>query len=108
MFKNKENHYFIMMEVAIDPLMLTILGAFISAGLGMLGWRIKVARSKKAKHIDDVQDLRKAVWRLNKTVIIMAKMLDGLSKKAHPELETELEEIARELLSTSDDYDEDS
>ncbi len=91
-----------------EPITLTVIGAFISAGIGWIGWRLKKRNDKKVKHIDDVQDLRKAVWRLNKTVIIMAKMLDGLSKKAHPELETELEEIARELLSTSDDYDEDS
>lgn len=92
----------------LEPLTLTIIGAFISAGLGMLGWRIKKRNDKKAKHVDDIQDLRKAVWRLNKTVLIMAKMLDGLTKRVHPELATELEEIARELLTTANDYDEDA
>ena len=69
-------------------------------------WRTR--SQKQEKNADDVQDLRKAVWRLNKTVVIMAKILDGMSKKTHPELESELEEIARELLSTTNDYDEDA
>ncbi len=92
----------------LEPVTLTIIGALLSTFGAWVIWKLKKKSDKKRQHIDDVQDLRKAVWRLNKTVIIMAKMLDGLSKKAHPDLETELEEIARELLSTSDDYDEDS
>ncbi len=92
----------------LEPVTLTIIGAMLSTLGAWVIWKVKKRQDKKSKHLDDIQDLRKAVWRLNKTVIIIAKMLDGLSKKAHPELETELEEIARELLSTSDDYDEDS
>lgn len=89
-----------------DPITLTVIGALISAGIGGIAWWIKRRISKKEKHYDDVEDLRKSVWRLNKTVLILAKMLDSLSKKAHPEFESELEEIARELLSTTDDYKE--
>ena len=92
----------------LEPVTLTIIGALLSTLGAWVIWRIKKKHDKKSKHLDDIQDLGKAVWRLNKTVIIMAKMLDGLSKRAHPELATELEEIARELLSTTNDYDEDA
>lgn len=91
-----------------NQLFLTILGAVLTAVFGLIGWKIKIRLDEQKKHLDDVLDLRKAVWRLNKTVVIMAKILDSVSKKTHPELQTELEEIARELLSTSDDYEEDA
>jgi len=87
---------------------LTVIGALISAGIGGIAWLIGKRISKREKHYDDVADMRKAVWRLNKTVLILAKMLDSLSKKTHPEFALELEEIARELLSTTDDYEEDA
>jgi len=87
---------------------LTVIGALISAGIGGFVWWLQRRISKRAKHYDDVADLRKAVWRLNKTVLILAKMLDSLSKKTHPEFAPELEEIARELLSTTDDYEEEA
>lgn len=92
----------------LEPVTLTIVGALLSTFGAWVIWKLKKKNDKKVKQKDDILDLRKAVWRLNKTVIIMAKMLDGLSKKAHPDLETELEDIARELLSTSNDYDEDA
>lgn len=91
-----------------NQLFLTILGAVLTAVFGLIGWKIKTQFDNQKKHLDDVADLRKAVWRLNKTVVIMAKILDSISKKTHPELQTELEEIARELLSTTDDYEEDA
>jgi len=91
-----------------NQVFLTIFGAVLTAIFGLIGWKIKTRLDDQKKHLDDVLDLRKAVWRLNKTVVIMAKILDSVSKKTHPELQTELEEIARELLSTSDDYEEDA
>ena len=42
------------------------------------------------------------VWRLNKTVLIMAKILDEQTAKEHPDLTTNLENIASELLNESD------
>jgi len=91
-----------------DQLFLTIFGAILTAIFGAIGWKIKTRLDNQKRHLDDVMDLRKAVWRLNKTVVIMAKILDSMSKKTHPELESELEEIARELLSTNNDYEEDA
>ncbi len=63
---------------------------------------LKRRAQKKEEHHEDVENLKKAVWRLNKTVIILAKLLDEKGKKAHPELSSELEEIAKELLNSND------
>lgn len=89
-----------------EPITLIVIGALISAGIGGLSWWLKRRISTRDRHYNEVEDLRKAVWRLNKTVLILAKMLDNISKKTHPEFQSELEEIARELLSTTDDYEE--
>lgn len=86
----------------LDALTLTIIGAFLSAGVGGLGYWLKKKSNKKRDYMDDIADLKKAVWRLNKTILIMAKLLDSKTRKAHPEIDSELEEIARELLSNSD------
>jgi len=85
----------------LDPITLTVIGAFISAGVGGFSFWLKKRGNKKAKHIDDVADLKKAVWRLTKTVLILAKLSDKYTKRAHPDLSLELEEIARELLSAN-------
>ncbi len=84
----------------MDPILLyTIIGAIISGGLAGMFVLLKKRSQNKEEHHEDVENLKKAVWRLNKTVIILAKLLDEKSKKAHPELSSELEEIAKELLS---------
>lgn len=41
---------------------------------------------------------RKAIWRLNKAVVIMAKMLDQQTDKYHPEIASDLQTITEELL----------
>ena len=55
---------------------------------------------KQEQH--DVRDerldkLERSVWRLNKTILIFAKIIDTQTEKAH-DVTVELEEIASELL----------
>lgn len=45
-----------------------------------------------------IKDIQKSIWRLNKTVIIMAKIIDDQTSKVHSELSSSLEDIATELL----------
>jgi phosphate/sulfate permease len=51
---------------------------------------------------DELADILKSIWRLNKTVLIMAKIIDDQTEKAHGDLNSSLEDIATELLSESD------
>ena len=46
--------------------------------------------------------VKKSIWRLNKTVLIMAKIIDDQTEKAHGELNSSLEDIATELLKETD------
>jgi len=59
---------------------------------------------EKAKKIDEQEKqlsiMRKCIWRLNKTILIMAKILDSQTDKVHGELASNLEDIASELLDS--------
>ncbi len=76
-----------------------IIGAAVSGILGILGWWLKKRSVSNKEHKDVADEQSKAIWRLQKTIIILAKILDEQVARAHPELQTELEGIAKELLS---------
>ncbi len=76
-----------------------IIGAVVSGTLGILGWWLKKRSVSSKEHKDVADEQSKAIWRLQKTIIILAKILDEQVSRAHPELQTELEGIAKELLS---------
>ncbi len=69
----------------------TIIGTIIAQ-------RLKHRAEARKEKRDEIEDMRKAIWRLQKTIIILAKILDEQVAKAHPELQTELEGIVKELL----------
>jgi len=88
---------------------IIVSGIIIAIISGMFMAVMKRSWAKKAdedrKIIDlekSVHVLHKSIWRLNKTVLIMAKILDEQTAKEHPDLTTNLENIASELLNESD------
>jgi len=48
---------------------------------------------------NQMEKLTRTQWRTAKTLLILAKLIDDQTKKEHPDIAIELEEIARELLS---------
>lgn len=97
----------------MDPITIAIVTGIsisvVSASvIGLLKRKWKKKDDKKAKEeagYNEIKNqtelLRKAIWRVNKTIVIMAKMLDDQTEKTHPELNPMLEEIADELLKES-------
>ena len=86
----------------ITGISVSVISAFI---IGFLNRKWKKKDEKKAKEDADYAEikrqislLRKAVWRISKTMVIMAKMLDDQTEKTHPELSPIIEEITSELL----------
>ena len=79
-----------------------IVGGVVSGAVGIFGWWLKKRSVSNKDHKDVVDEQSKAIWRLQKTIIILAKILDEQVARAHPELQTELEGIAKELLSNED------
>jgi H+/gluconate symporter-like permease len=51
---------------------------------------------------EDIDELQKDTWKLKKTLLIVAKILDDQTAKNHSELTSSLEDIANELLKQSE------
>lgn len=100
----------------IDPLTSSIItGIAVSLFAGIIlallrrRWQnIDKKESKKKAKDDELEVLKKfivnaekSIWRLNKTVLIMAKIIDDQTEKAHGDLNSSLEDIATELLRES-------
>ena len=80
-----------------------IVGGAVSGMIGIFGWWLKKRSVSNSEHKNIVDEQSKAIWRLQKTIIILAKILDEQVARAHPELQTELEGIAKELLENEND-----
>jgi len=92
-----------------QELVMIVSGIIIAVISGMFmavmkrSWVKKADEDRKIVELEkSVHVLQKSIWRLNKTVLIMAKILDEQTAKEHPDLTTNLENIASELLNESD------
>jgi len=94
------------MEPILLPIIVGIVISSISGiilGLMNRRWKKKDSQRDMVKdNMEAIRDMRKAIWRLNKTVLIMAKLQDDQTSKNHPELISNLEDIATELLDSDD------
>lgn len=105
----------------VDPITAGLTVALVSGGILALvrrRWEIADIKSKARKEERDIveseikklkenhQTMIKSIWRLNKTIVIMAKIIDDQTAKVHSELISSLEDIAHELLREPVDYDQ--
>jgi hypothetical protein len=51
----------------------------------------------------DLNDMSKRNFRIEKAIIILARMVDEQTDKAHPELNTDLDGLIKEILRAGDD-----
>ncbi len=98
----------------MEPVLMTIIAGIIVTIFGgvFLQWWNKRNRTKdaeKKKELaereamkEELEDIKKEIWKLRKTTLIIAKILDDQTNKNHPELITNLEDIATEMLKQSD------
>ncbi len=87
-----------MIEVVIDPVIAVVIGVLISTGIGGLSWWLKNRKQKEESHHKTIDDLSKQVWRVQKALLVLVKLLDKQIAKSHPELDQDLSEIIDELL----------
>ena len=92
-----------------EQIMMITSGVIVAVVSGMMlalikkGWAKKDVEEKRLHELEkSVHILHKSIWRLTKTVLIMAKILDEQTAKEHPDLTTNLENIASELSNESD------
>lgn len=87
----------------MDPISAAIIGGLaVSLVSGVIFRLIHRKLQKNDENAIVAKDIQKNLWRLNKTVLIMARMIDEQTAKVHSELNSSLEDIANELLKESD------
>jgi len=88
--------------IIVSGIIIAIISGMFMAVMKR-SWAKKADEDRKIVELEkSVHILHKSIWRLNKTVLIMAKILDEQTAKEHPDLTTNLENIASELLNESD------
>lgn len=76
-----------------EILVVTLVGV----GTGIVAYFRKIQKTNS--------DLCKKVERLQKTIVVLAKVIDQNVKRAHPDQESELDELVTELLYNGDRHD---
>lgn len=97
----------------MDPIIASIItGLVVSIVSGAIMALMKRRWDKKdikQAQLDDLLEQikinQRSIWRVNKTVLIMAKIIDDQTDKVHSELGSSLEDIATELLREEPDAD---
>lgn len=93
----------------IDPITSAIVSGITVATISgiIISWIRRrwhnIDRKEKSNEERDIEfaKIERGIWRLNKTVLIMAKIIDDQTEKAHGDLNSSLEDIATELLRES-------
>jgi len=79
---------------------LIVIGIFLSGLAASFIGKFKKRQDCLEKIAKNVEELNKRSYRIEKTIIILAKLQEDTIGKTHPELKTEWEEIVKELLDT--------
>ncbi len=79
------------MEGVYSDILLVVIGIAITSGAGAL---IAFFRNMKIC----ISKLNKRTWRIQKTLILMAKMIDTQTNKQHPGIGSDLDDLVKEML----------
>ena len=79
---------------------LIVIGIFLSGLAASFIGRFRKRQDCLEKIAKNVEELNKRSYRIEKTIIILAKLQEDTISKTHQELKTEWEEIVKELLDT--------
>ena len=79
---------------------LIVIGIFLSGLAASFIGKFKKRQDCLEKIAKNVEELNKRSYRIEKTIIILAKLQEDTISRTHPELKTEWEEIVKELLDT--------
>ena len=79
---------------------LIVIGIFLSGLAASFISRFKKRQDCLEKIARNVEELNKRSYRIEKTIIILAKLQEDTISRTHPELKTEWEGIVKELLDT--------
>jgi len=79
---------------------LIVIGIFLSGLAASFIGKLRKRQDCLEKIARNVEELNKRSYRIEKTIIILAKLQEDTISRTHPELKTEWEGIVKELLDT--------
>ena len=79
--------------------LVVIVTLVITSAFGGLTAYFRQRTSCLRKIADEVSDLQKRSYRIEKAMVILAKLQEDVVERIHPELKTEWEELVKELFS---------
>ena len=79
---------------------LIVIGIFLSGLAASFIGKFRRRQDCLEKIARNVEELNKRSYRIEKTIIILAKLQEDTISRTHPELKTEWEGIVKELLDT--------
>ena len=88
-----------MFEALLENSLLVVMTLVITTAFGGLTAYFRQRTSCLKKIAEEVNDLQKRSYRIEKAMIILAKLQEDVVQRSHPELKTEWEAIVKELLS---------
>ncbi len=88
-----------MIESLIENSFIIMIGIIITAGFTGITGYFKKRTNCLQKVADEVEDLQKRAYRIEKALIVLTKMQEDVIDKTHPELKPEWEDIVKELLN---------
>ena len=92
-----------MSEQIVQSTVMIIIGLVITGIAGSILGYFRT-RSKCLREMQkDISDMSKRNFRIEKAIIILARMVDEQTDKAHPELNTDLDGLIKEILRSGDD-----
>ena len=92
-----------MSEQIVQSTIMIIIGLAITGIAGSILGYFRT-RSKCLREMQkDISDMSKRNFRIEKAIIILARMVDEQTDKAHPELNTDLDGLIKEILRSGDD-----
>ncbi len=96
---------FTMEEVESIPfeIFLIILSVSVASAIGALINWLRKRKNRLCEIQKSIDNLKKESWRVQKTLLIMAQIMDDTLEKTHPDLRADLQTIAEELLENTHD-----
>jgi hypothetical protein len=92
-----------MVSELIQSTIMIIIGLAITGITGSIIGYFRT-KSKCLKNMNDsIEILSKRSFRIEKAIIILARMIDEQTDKAHPELHTDLDGLIKEILRSSNE-----
>ena len=88
-----------MFEILLENSVIVIITLVITTAFGGITAYFRQWTSCLKKIAEEVNDLQKRSYRIEKAMIILAKLQEDVVQRSHPELKTEWEAIVKELLS---------